>query len=87
MDTISKIDTVAKVDTVTKIDTIPKVDTVVVIDTVTPVDTFTIRAKNIQGVIQKGPFIKGAPVTVLELDGSALYQTGRAFRGKTDRSP
>lgn len=83
VDTISKIDTVAKVDTVTKIDTIPKVDTVVVIDTVTPADTFTIRAKNIQGVIQKGPFIKGAPVTVLELDGSALYQTGRAFRGKT----
>ncbi|MCQ2105835.1 MAG: hypothetical protein MJZ26_08595 [Fibrobacter sp.] len=38
--------------------------------------------KDISGVSQKGPFIKGSPVTVLELEEKTLKQTGRAFRGK-----
>lgn len=38
--------------------------------------------KDIAGLSQKGPFVKGSPVTVLELDSATHKQTGRAFRGK-----
>ncbi len=38
-----------------------------------------ISDKKISGVSQKGPFVKGSKVTVLEL-GENLVQTGRAFR-------
>lgn len=43
---------------------------------------FAIIDKEIAGVTQKGPFVKGSPVTVLELEEKTLKQTGRAFRGK-----
>lgn len=43
---------------------------------------FAIIDKEIAGVTQKGPFVKGSPVTVLELEDKTLKQTGRAFRGK-----
>lgn len=81
-DTIIKTDTILKVDTISTIDTISKIDTVSIIDTIAPADSFAITRKDIAGVIQKGPFVGGSPVTVLELDGSDLHQTGRAFRGK-----
>lgn len=38
--------------------------------------------KEITGLTQKGPFVKGSPVTVLELSRDGYKQTGRAFRGK-----
>lgn len=79
---IAHVDTLYVTDTVSVIDTISKVDTISITDTLDNRDSFSIADKKIAGFIQKGPFVKGAPVTVLELDGSTLHQTGRAFRGK-----
>lgn len=36
----------------------------------------------VSGVSQKGPFVKGTSVTIQELDGETLNQTGRSFKGK-----
>lgn len=74
-DTIFVRDTISRIDTVTTIDTLYNTDTVFVND------SFAISQKNIAGRSQKGPFIKGSPVTVLELNERAI-QTGKAFRGK-----
>ena len=41
-----------------------------------------IENKTITGVSQKGPFVNGASVTVWELDGGTLAQTGKSFKGK-----
>ena len=41
-----------------------------------------IKDKTVSGVSQKGPFVKGASVTVYELDGKSLSQTGRSYEGK-----
>lgn len=41
-----------------------------------------IENKTITGVSQKGPFVNGASVTVWELDGETLAQTGKSFKGK-----
>ena len=41
-----------------------------------------ITNKTITGVSQKGPFVNGASVTVQELDGKTLAQTGKSFKGK-----
>ena len=38
--------------------------------------------KTISGVSQKGPFLNGSSVTVQELDGETLAQTGLGFEGK-----
>lgn len=41
-----------------------------------------IKDKVVSGVSQKGPFVKGASVTVYELDSKSLSQTGRSYEGK-----
>ena len=41
-----------------------------------------ITDKTISGVSQKGPFVNGSSVTVQELDGETLAQTGGSFEGK-----
>lgn len=47
-----------------------------------------IEDRTVAGVSQKGPFIKGSSITVQELDGATLvesgklYQTGKSFKGK-----
>ena len=38
-----------------------------------------VKNKTISGVSQKGPFVKGSSVTVQELDGESLAQTGKSF--------
>lgn len=43
---------------------------------------FLIKDKSISGVSQKGPFVKGSSVTMQELDGETLAQTGKSFKGK-----
>ena len=85
-DTVVVKDTVDIHDTVTVKKT--KRDTIVVKDTVyVPVedeqDTGRVASKgSISGFSQKGPFAKGASVTVFELDGTnELRQTGRSFNG------
>lgn len=42
----------------------------------------TITDKTISGVSQKGPFVNGSSVTVQELEGETLAQTGGSFEGK-----
>ena len=46
-----------------------------------------IKNKDVAGVSQKGPFVSGSAVTVQELDGATLKQTGKSFKGaiKSDR--
>ena len=41
----------------------------------------------VAGVSQKGPFVTGSAVTVQELDGITLKQTGKSFKGtiKSDK--
>ena len=43
----------------------------------------------VAGVSQKGPFVTGSAVTVQELDGITLKQTGKSFKGtiKSDKPP
>ena len=41
-----------------------------------------IKDKSISGVSQKGPFVNGSSVTVQEMDGKTLVQTGKSFKGK-----
>lgn len=41
-----------------------------------------IENKTISGVSQKGPFVNGSSVTVQELEGKTLAQTGRSYEGK-----
>lgn len=41
-----------------------------------------ITDKMVSGVSQKGPFANGSSVTVYELDGKTLAQTGSSFEGK-----
>lgn len=41
-----------------------------------------ISEKIVSGVSQKGPFVNGSSVTVQELDGETLTQTGLGFEGK-----
>ena len=41
-----------------------------------------ISEKTVSGVSQKGPFVNGSSVTVQELDGETLSQTGNSFEGK-----
>lgn len=40
-----------------------------------------ISDKSVAGVSQKGPFVKGSSVTVQELEGETLKQTGKSFKG------
>lgn len=42
----------------------------------------SIKNKTITGVSQKGPFVNGSSVTIQELDGNTLAQTGKSFKGK-----
>lgn len=46
-----------------------------------------IKDKEVAGVSQKGPFVSGSTVTVQELDGATLKQTGKSFKGtiKSDK--
>ncbi|WP_405324619.1 hypothetical protein [Fibrobacter sp.] len=46
-----------------------------------------IKDRDIAGVTQKGPFVTGSAVTVQELDGITLKQTGKSFKGtiKSDK--
>lgn len=46
-----------------------------------------IKDIDISGVSQKGPFIRGSSVTVQELNGTTLKQTGKSFKGtiKSDK--
>ena len=39
-----------------------------------------IPGKEITGVSQKGPFLLGSSVTIQELDGDSLNQTGKSFK-------
>ena len=39
-----------------------------------------ITDREIAGVTQKGPFLVGSSVTIQELDGKTLVQTGRSFK-------
>ena len=47
-----------------------------------------IEDRTVAGVSQKGPFLQGSSITVQELDGATLvesgklYQTGKSFKGK-----
>ncbi len=41
----------------------------------------SISKKTITGVSQKGPFVNGSEITVQELDGETLAQTGKSFLG------
>ena len=40
-----------------------------------------ISDKSVAGVSQKGPFMQGSTVTVQELNGKTLTQTGKSFKG------
>lgn len=40
-----------------------------------------VKDASISGVSQKGPFVNGAAVSVHELDGETLAQTGKTFKG------
>ena len=56
---------------------------VVVMDTTNNNENdIVIKDKSISGVSQKGPFVNGSSVTVQELDGKTLAQTGKSFKGK-----
>lgn len=52
-------------------------------DSESSTNAHSIKNKTISGISQKGPFIAGSSVTVQELDGESLLQTGRSFRGST----
>ena len=39
-----------------------------------------IKDREVAGVTQKGPFLVGSSVTIQELDGKTLIQTGRSFK-------
>ena len=41
-----------------------------------------VENRDIAGVSQKGPFVTGSAVTVQELDGVTLKQTGKSFKGR-----
>lgn len=45
-------------------------------------EVIAISDKTISGVSQKGPFVNGSSVTVQELDGETLAQTGNSYEGK-----
>ena len=45
-------------------------------------EVVAISDKTISGVSQKGPFVNGSSVTVQELDGGTLAQTGDSYEGK-----
>lgn len=45
-------------------------------------EVIAITDKTISGVSQKGPFVNGSSVTVQELDGETLAQTGASYEGK-----
>ena len=45
-------------------------------------EVVTISDKTVSGVSQKGPFVNGSSVSVQELDGETLAQTGLGFEGK-----
>ena len=46
-----------------------------------------VKDLDVAGVSQKGPFVTGSAVTVQELDGITLKQTGKSFKGsiKSDK--
>ena len=48
---------------------------------------YAIKDLDVAGVSQKGPFVTGSAVTVQELDGITLKQTGKSFKGtiKSDK--
>ena len=50
--------------------------------TVEDQEVIAIADKTISGVSQKGPFVNGSSVTVQELDGETLAQTGNSYEGK-----
>ena len=41
-----------------------------------------IQSITVSGVSQKGPFLKGSSITIQELDGKTLAQTGKSFKVK-----
>ncbi len=45
-------------------------------------EVIAISDKTVSGVSQKGPFVNGSSVTVQELDGKILAQTGISYEGK-----
>ena len=50
--------------------------------TVEDQEVIAISDKTVSGVSQKGPFVNGSSVTVQELDGATLAQTGNSYEGK-----
>ena len=48
---------------------------------------YAVKDLDVAGVSQKGPFVTGSAVTVQELDGITLKQTGKSFKGtiKSDK--
>ena len=47
-----------------------------------PGDIVSVQNRTVSGVSQKGPFVTGSTVTVQELNGESLLQTGISFKGK-----
>lgn len=45
-------------------------------------ESTVIENKTISGFSQKGPFVNGSSITVQELNGETLSQTGKSFKGK-----
>ena len=56
-------------------------------DNIANTDTDTLGEWKIQGFSQKGPFISGSTINIMELDGKTKLQTGRMFKSaiKTDK--
>ena len=46
----------------------------------------SIEKKTISGYSQKGPFVTGTSVTLQELDGESLAQTGKSFKGDISKN-
>lgn len=94
IDTVKYIDSIKTVDSIFHIDTVTvtNIDTVVVKDTITQVHDTIIYVKDpsaephpISGSAQKGPFINGSVVNIFELSENGLNQTGKSYRGKTNK--
>ena len=52
------------------------------VDTSTNNISSSSEGKTISGFAQKGPFLKGSSVTLYELNGTTLAQTGKSFKGE-----
>jgi len=77
-DTVLVNDTTIITDTLIITETVFETDTVFKIDTIVIVDTVVSLIYNIDGLVQKGPFINGTSISIHELNAD-LTQTGKSF--------